>query len=166
MWNSILRNKIVKLSHLTQFLNMCVDFIVLFRLTSLFIFLFACFVALRVLHLLLLLPQSDLSLSTYCACTGLLLQLITLSKTHIQTQSVGLFWFRDRPVADTSTFTTLIIHMRQTSMPPAGIRTHNSNKRTAAYRRLRQGGHQYRHTSYLHISADNAHIAHQTVVST
>jgi len=56
MWNSILRNKIVKLSHLTQFLNMCVDFIVLFRLTSLFIFLFACFVALRVLHLLLLLP--------------------------------------------------------------------------------------------------------------
>jgi len=136
---------------------MCVYFIVLFCPTTVFLFLFACFVALRVLPLFLLLPQSDLSLPAYFACTRLLLRPITLSDTHtyIQTQSVGLLWMRDRPVEETSTFTTHVNHMRQTSMPSAGIRKHNSSKRTAAYRRLKPGGHQYRHMLYLCISADS-----------
>ena len=37
---------------------------------------------------------------------------------------------------------------------PAGIRTHNSSKRTAAYRRLRPGCHRNRHMLYLCIGAD------------
>jgi len=121
----------------------------------LFLFLFVCFLALRVLPLFLLLSQSDISLPTYCACTGLLLRLITLNNTHIQTQSVGLLWIRDRPVGETSTLTTNVIHIRQTSMPSAGIRNHNSSKRTAAYRHLRPGGQHYRHMLYLCISADS-----------
>lgn len=142
--------------HLTEFLNKCVDFIVLCCPKIMFLFLFVCVVVLCVLPLFLLLSQSDLNLHTYCACTGLLLSLITLNNTHIHTQSVGLLWMRDRPVEDTSTLTTHIIHVRQTSMLLAGIRNHNSSKRTAAYGRLRPGGHQYRLMLYdLCISADS-----------
>jgi hypothetical protein len=120
-----------------------------------FLFLFVFFFALRVLPLFLLFSQSYLSLPTYCACTGLLMRLITLNNTHMQTQSVGLLWMRDRPVEETSTLTTHIIHMRQTSMPSEGIRNHNSSKRTAAYRRLSPDGYQYQHMLYLCISADS-----------
>jgi hypothetical protein len=63
--------------------------------------------------------------------------LITLRHT---TQSVGLLWTRDRPVAETSTWQHKHC-TRQTSIPPGGIRTHNTSKRSTADPRLRPRGH-------------------------
>ena len=65
-----------------------------------------------------------------CRCKGLLLHLITLhararahthTHTHVHAHIIGLFWMRDRPVADISTCTTPNTHKRQTSMPLAGF---------------------------------------------
>jgi hypothetical protein len=52
---------------------------------------------------------------------------------------VGLFWTSDQLIAETSTWqnTTLTT---ETSMPPAGIRTHNLSRRAAADLRLRRRG--------------------------
>ena len=66
------------------------------------------------------------------------------------TQSVGLLWTSDQPVAETSTsqhttFTT-DIHA------PGGIRTHNLSKRAAADPRLRPRGHWDRLWSLLQFS--------------
>jgi hypothetical protein len=42
--------------------------------------------------------------------------------THTDTtQSIGLLWASDQPVAETSTWQTHNTHNRQTSMPPAGF---------------------------------------------
>ena len=57
------------------------------------------------------------------------------------TESVGLLWTSDQPVAETSTLqhTTLNTDIHT----PGGIRTHNPSKRAAVDPRLRTHGHKY-----------------------
>jgi hypothetical protein len=94
-----------------------------------------------------------------CRCRGLLLCLITLNdthslslshthtraraRTHAHAHSVPLLWTRDRPVAETSAYTTHSIHEWQTSMPLAGFE-HNPSKRAAADLRVRLRGYRLR----------------------
>ena len=61
------------------------------------------------------------------------------TRSHSDTHPVGLFWSRDRPETETSTWkhTTLT---RDTHVP-SGFRTHNRSKRSAADPRLRPRGH-------------------------
>ena len=57
-------------------------------------------------------------------------------------QSVGLLWTSDQPVAETSIWQhTHNTHNRQTSMSPGGIRTHDLSRRAAADLRLRPRGY-------------------------
>ena len=92
-------------------------------------------------------PLSDLCLSIYSKCRGLLLHLITLSDTHTHTHththahsdaphSLGLLCTSEQPDSKTSTqqHTTLTTNMHV----PGGIRTRSPSKGAAADRRLRR----------------------------
>jgi hypothetical protein len=66
------------------------------------------------------------------------------------TQSVGLLWMRDPPVAETSTWQHK--HSEETNVHGhAGIRTHDPSKRSAADLRLRPRGHWDRRLILYHI---------------
>ena len=105
--------------HLFLFVYLFI-FIYLFLFIYLYLFLFVLFI-----YLCLFIPYTDFCLLTHCRCRGLLLQLITLSNIQL----VGLLWTRDRPVADTSTYTIYNTQKRQPSIPrwDSNVRSQQAN---------------------------------------
>jgi hypothetical protein len=66
--------------------------------------------------------SSSSSTGFYYPLAGFSLLILEISRSHNDTtQSVGLLWTSDQPVAETSTWQTHNTHNRQTSMPLAGF---------------------------------------------
>jgi hypothetical protein len=101
----------------------------------------------------------DLWVPTHCRCIGLC---CTWSHLMTHSQSVGLLWTSDQPVAETSTWQhttpTRDIHA------PREIRTRNPCKRAAVDWRLRSRGQRNRHLFFNYVSKrSNAAIMHARV---
>jgi hypothetical protein len=79
----------------------------------------------------------------WAALVGLSLLFVEVSRSHSDiTNSVGLLWMSDRPIAKTSTWQHK--YSKQTNIHTLGvIRTHKPSKQAAADPRLRPSGHQH-----------------------